>query len=74
MPSIGNGFIGTIVDSDSIYMAGLYCFTRNMLVLPGSGRCRIQVPPALNMTISNSQTDKIELNTDEGMVNKYLSV
>ena len=36
MPNIGNGYLGYVVDSDSVYVAGLYCFTRHVLLFPGS--------------------------------------
>ena len=48
MPNIGNGFIGMAIDSDDIYMAGLYCYHANFLVFSGAQRCRISVPEALN--------------------------
>ena len=54
MPNIGNGFIGMAIDSDDIYMAGLYCYHANFLIFSGAQRCRISVPEALNMTISGS--------------------
>ena len=54
MPNIGNGFIGMAIDSDDIYMAGLYCYHANFLIFSGAQRCRISVPKALNMTVSGS--------------------
>ena len=61
MPNIGNGFVSTVVDSDSVYMAGLFCFMRHIEVFPGAQRCRIPAPPSLNYTIDGSQIEKVEL-------------
>ena len=55
MPNIGNGFVGMAIDSDDVYMAGLYCYHANFLIFSGTQRCRISVPEALNMTISGSK-------------------
>ena len=51
MPNIGNGFVSTVVDSDSVYMAGLFCYMRHVEIFPGAQRCRIPPPPSLNVTI-----------------------
>jgi len=74
MPNIGNGFIGMVIDSDDIYMAGLYCYHANFLIFSGAQRCRISVPEALNMTILGSTLEQIELNMRNGMVTKLLQV
>jgi len=74
MPNIGNGFIGTVVDSDSIYMAGLYCFIRHIEIFPGAQRCRIPMPPSLNMTVVGSTIDSVELDIDNGIVKKHITM
>ena len=44
MPSIGNGNIGYVIDSDSIYMAGVYCHVNHVMIYQGAERCRLPVP------------------------------
>ena len=36
LPNLGNGFIGTVIDSGSIYLAGLYCKKDHFFVFKGS--------------------------------------
>jgi hypothetical protein len=36
MPNIGNGFVGMAIDSDDVYMAGLYCYHANFLIFSGA--------------------------------------
>jgi hypothetical protein len=74
IPNIGNGFLGTVIDSDSIYMSGLYCFTRHMDIFPGSQRCRIPMPAPLNTTVKGATVDEIKVDTEKGMVIKKMSV
>jgi len=74
MPNIGNGFVSTVVDSDSVYMAGLFCFMRHVEIFPGAQRCRIPTPPSMNMTISGSAIESVELDIDNGVVKKIFSV
>ena len=66
--------MSTVVDSDSVYMAGLFCFMRHVEIFHGAQRCRIPTPPSMNMTIVDSTVESVELDIDQGIVKKIISI
>eukprot|EP00854_Cymbomonas_tetramitiformis_P007744 gene7744-9210_t len=72
MPSLANGYVGTIPGVDNVYLAGIYCKTSLALIFPGSQRCRIPVPAALSVSLKGAQSAGVALDIRRGLVMERL--
>jgi trehalose/maltose hydrolase-like predicted phosphorylase len=73
-PSVGNGLLGWIVSSDTIYSAGLFCSQNHFLVFSGAKRCRIATPTALRTGPAGATSLDLSLDIRRGVVEERLSL
>ena len=73
-PSVGNGLIGWVVGTDSVFSAGLFCAVRHLLLFQGAQRCRIALPPVLNTTIAGALSLGLSLDLRRAVVTESLAL
>lgn len=72
-PAVGNGQLGWVVDSDSIYSAGLFCSHKRDLILGGVTRARIATPSVLRTGFASSTSQTLSLDVRRAIVEEQLT-
>ena len=71
-PSLGNGRVGWLVNSETMFLSGLFCAKRNLLIYSGARRCRIPAPQSLRTTV-DAVSRGIELDLTSATVTEQLT-
>ena len=72
-PAVGNGQLGWVVDSDSVYSAGLFCSHKRDLILGGVTRARIATPSVLRTGFVGFTSQTLSLDVRRAVVEEQLT-